>query len=313
MDPLTIVAKATLPLINKGSNVPEPVLTVCGLHDHLGKLRSFGTWKKGNAGHYSLPLYLDDGKTGSSRPCLIKFDGHSKYGLGFYESEDGKEEKPEVEDDKKKKKKKRNKPASIAFQYDSSPEVRQVDKLLNAALGAIMIEELKSLKKILAPGNPDVKAFARKVARNSSGSSQRVLRVTCYPGVTQLDGPDGKAVCMKDFPKETGAYQTVAEVASIDASINDGIISYGLVLYGKRLGKTEAIELLPLEYPEKEAPEAISKLEDIDETQLMADLKKKRKEEQKAKKEKKRKEINDEFDSIVTKIYEPKRVKKEED
>ena len=91
MDPLSIVAKASLPLIAKGSAIPEPVLSIGSLYKNLSRLKSNGAWIKGVAGHYSLPLILDDGKS-SNRPCLISFAGHSKFGLGFFEGNDDEKE-----------------------------------------------------------------------------------------------------------------------------------------------------------------------------------------------------------------------------
>ena len=151
-----------------------------------------------------------------------------------------------------------------------------------------MLKEEKNLKQVLAPGNSDVKAFARRAARSSTGSRIKVLRVTCYPGVTQLDGEDDKMYSMKDYKKEKGDYQVIADVASIDASMTGDVISYGLVFYGRRLGKSVTIERPPLEFPEKDAPEIAEAIGEIDEKEVLSNLKKEKKP-----KERKRKESGD--------------------
>src|SRR5439155_803773 len=123
----------------------------------------------------------------------------------------------------------------------------------------IMASHIETIKKILAPTDDDVTVHQRKAARRSSGAVQRSLKVTCYPGRTQLENLVGEKVAMSDFPKEEGDYTMVIDLAAIDASLEQGIITYGITIYGRALRVAAKVERQPLAWREDVEEEEAAK------------------------------------------------------
>ena len=280
------IVTATPPRIAQGAICPHAILKLSELKEHLHLLQSFGTWRKGFQGHYSLPLYFNDGKTGPSRSTLVQLSAFSKYGLGFYTEESGGQVK---EEEKPKGKKPRTKPATISLDYDTSPDVRMLDALLNPAVTVIMQGQISQLKKTFT-AEDDTKVVQRKAAKRSSGAVQKSLRVTCYPGRTQLENDSDVKVSMANFPKEEGDYNLVIDLASIDASMDNGIITYGLVIYGRAIKPSKKVERQPLAWREEseEEGEGKEKEELPDEAEILKNLKKIKRESTQAKKQEKK-------------------------
>jgi len=234
---MEVLATACEPRIASGAVPPHAILSLTDLEKHLECLQSAGSWKKGVAGHQTLPLYFNDGATGLSRPCLVQFKGHSIFGVSFFK---GKKKDGEEEDEPKDKKDKK-KSATIAFEEEAG-DIQKLDTLLNASVESIMKEHLPVLKTLLCPNNEDVYCIQRKASRASSGAIKRNLRATCYAGRVQLMDDSGKKYTMKDFISKLlpdADYICVAEIVGIDASFEKDVLSYGPTLHAKIVQQTK--------------------------------------------------------------------------
>lgn len=291
---------ADTPLIKAGAIVSSAVLTTKLLAQHLDRVKPYGTWRKGKAGHYSLPAYFDDGATGPSRPILVQISGYSKFGLGFFDEEKfGKKKagrpkkRSDPDEDPEKEDSKRQPSASIAFDYDKNVTIQALDAAVNASSKDHMKKMLPQLLSQVAPGKTqkEVTCIQRKAARAPSGMVQRSLRVIAYPGKIELQGKSG-VQSMDEYPKSVeGDYKMIIDWAGWDASFKDDVLSYGPVFYGRRLEQTEPVIRAPLEWTEDEDPKEF-KAEDTSEDAVYAILqakKKEEKEEKAAKQSKKRK------------------------
>lgn len=297
------IVTARTPVISSHANVKHPVLTLAELLTHIDCIQPKAAWKKGKRGHWSLPLYFNDGATGTSRPNLIGVKGKSNFGLSLYEGEDN--EKQSKGDDDKKTKKNFVKAWTIALDYQSSPEVQALDTILNASVKGIMIKHLPMLLALMQlPDDTEVETFQRRVARGTSTSAIKSARINCYPGSTQLEN-EGKLTSMALFPKRTaGDYHLIIDSASIDASQSDGRLSYGPVLYG-RVVKLACEEVLqPLSFREDEKAEKDTWNSLPSEEELGKQLKAKRdakEKEEKAKKQQSKKRKTEEGDKTKKK------------
>lgn len=284
------VVNARTPVISSRASVPHAALTLAELNKHLHSVQPKSAWKKGKRGHWSLPLFFNDGATGTTRPLLVDFKGFSNFGLSMYEGED-KDDKFSSKDEEEKpttKKKPYVKPFTIALDFDSSPEVHCFNALLNAAVSGIMTKQLPLLQAQVAPEDTEIQSFQRKVARASSGSSVKNVRIKCYPGSTQLE-EDGKQVSMEKFTKKAaGDYRVIVDAAAIDASMSEGQLTYGPVLYGRVIKLLKEEVRKPLQFREEAGQGEESWTSIPSEEELDKRLKAKRIEKEKAEKEKKK-------------------------
>lgn len=229
------VVIASEPIISEKAIVPHGVLTLTELVTYQDRVKPIGTWRQSAFGHATLQLYFDDDATGPKRTPYVQWEGTSKFGLGFYKGptvQKGKKSKK----DKDEKEKKGN--ASISIEYDSSPQAQVLDTVWNAITEDIMADNMSSLVQLLSPSNPHVACIQRSLARASSGYSQKKITVSCTPGKIELDKRGGTAVCMNDFPMDVeGDYTLITETPYLDASLRDGVITFGPVLHGKLLGE----------------------------------------------------------------------------
>lgn len=237
--------------IAEGACVESAFLTVQDLFTHADKVELKGGWKKGGHKHWKLPFYFNDGATGKSRPLLIISGGYSKYGLGFFKGDSaGKDDDNDERTEKKSKKKKTgNKPLTIAFDVDVNPGLKGLAVVMDMIVKNHMKTQLPKIKAILCPGQSDVTSTQRKTARSPAESDTRTVRLTCYPGGTQLE-TEGKCVSMKDFPQDTeGEYEFICDAIGIDASLKDDVLTYGPMLYGKILRLTDEVSTVPMVMP----------------------------------------------------------------
>jgi hypothetical protein len=294
------IVQVSTPKIAPGAVIPHAVMTLDEFCKNTHRLKALGTWKPGAAGHYSLPLYFDDGATGTNRPCLIQIKGFSTWGLGFFK---GESEVPiEPKEDKKEKKKRKTARADFSLDYDQSPQVQKADMYLNVTISQLIQgQHMKAFKNIASPGDGDVAVIQRRAARAPSGQITKRMSFSCFPGRTQLNW-GGVDVAMKDFPQEEGDYSVVFEVKGVDASFANSVITYGVVLHGKSIKNGLKIERAPLQHrDEEEEKEGEGEKEDLTEAALIKKVKgakqameKEEKEKKKqTKKRKAKKELND--------------------
>lgn len=264
------VVVADSPIIPAGADPANPVLYPKELKKYSKKV--MGTaWEDGAAGQKTLSVYLDDGKSGTARPVLIQFCAHSQFGLDFFKkkrssgySEEDDEEEPKKKSkgkgkETKTKKKPRQQPALITFDYNKSPHVQILDEALNKITENLMSIHLPTLKQLVAPGNEDkVTCKARSAARASSGRVRKGLRTSCYPGGCEFRTASGENVSFNTFLKSyRGDYRAIAEFGGITASYKDEVLSYGPVLYIKKLAIDEKVQRPTLEWREEEKEESI--------------------------------------------------------
>src|SRR5690349_16639266 len=130
------VYKASPPVVAEGALLSNPILTLDELSAAGGCVKPSGPWTKyGTSGHYKLPLYFDDNKSGKGRTLWVQFKGHSKWGLGFYKGGD------ESTDCKKHK--------QLTFDYDSSPEVQDLSGTLDLITTGLITSTEKELRQKL--------------------------------------------------------------------------------------------------------------------------------------------------------------------
>lgn len=316
------------PYISRNSQFPQPILTVKELQANKHRIQTQGDWKKGKLGHYSLALTLYDGA--SRRKPRVQLFGESPYGLDVFKGGDNtnvteeppayskensdshwepserKKRKNSSDDDeqtekkrKKKKEKKKSyiKPLTLALLAEESKDsniaafAQVVDPLITSLIKPKLPELVKQLK-LDSENTP----FYRRVARASSGSTEKMVRVTCYAGGTQLSITDeGNKVSMKNFPKGiAGPYGVVAELHHIDASAEKGLLTWGLVMYGKIINLEMNPEMsIPLKMRKKETEEIDFPLNPDGDSEATAEWLEKR-----AKKRKIKEEEEEEEDKI---------------
>lgn len=291
------IAVACPPYISPKSSFPFPALLLKEYAANADKIKPAGTWIKGKAGHYTLPIYFDDGVSGTGRDVWVQWRGTSKFGLGFFKKE-GEENSPQMEETdtgvkfkdeekkekkEKKKEKKRQPSANMSVDLDSSPQARQMDAVTNAIVRAIMVKQGPILREVLCPGsNSTLPLVVRRLARPPAGSSRNIIRVNAYPGSVQLEDKEGERLAMKDYLDQEGSYIFNTQW-NLDATYTNGVISVGPALHAKIIKQAEAVNKQPV---------AVRKEEEVDESEDMADedkifkdLSKTQKEAAKAKKE----------------------------
>jgi len=261
---------ADSPIIPTGAIPANPVLYPTEFDRHKKQVCAT-SWESGGGGQKMLSVYLDDFKSGCSRPVLTQFNAYSQFGLDFFKKkkktkgfadDDEEEEQPKKKgkgkgkEKDKKDDKPRQKPALITFDYNKSPHVQQLDTTLNWIVEEIMISGgyLAKLKSLVAPGNEDkVTSVMRPAARASSGRVKKGLRANAYPGGCEFRDKDNKNVPYNNFIKNyKGDYRVITEFAGISASYKDNVLSYGPVLYVKKLAINEKVQRPALEWREEE-------------------------------------------------------------
>lgn len=239
------VVIASEPIISEKAIVPHGVLTLTELVTYQDRVKPTGTWRQSAFGHATLQLYFDDDATGPKRTPYVQWEGTSKFGLGFYKGpslQKGKKSKK----DKDKKEKKGN--ATIAIEYDSSPQAQVLDTVWNAITENIMADNMDPLVQLLSPSNPHVACIQRQLARASSGYNQKKVTVSCTPGKVELNRIGTTSVCMNEFPMDVeGDYTLITETPYLDASLRDGVITFGPVLHGRLLAETTLTIKKPIE------------------------------------------------------------------
>lgn len=265
------VVTADCPVIPVGAVPSAPVLYPSELEKHKDKVLQT-SWEPGAAGQKMLTVYMDDGKSNTSRPVLIQFNAYSQFGLDFFRKKKNDKGFPEDDDEEEQPKKKgkgkgkgkekkddtppRQKPALITFDYNKSPHIQQLDKTINWIVEDIMIDHgfLLKLKSLVAPGNEDkVTAVMRHTARASSGRVKKGFRANAYPGGCEFRDKDGKNVSYNNFTKNyKGDYRVITEFAGISASYKDNVLSYGPVFYVKKLAINEKVQRPALEWRDEE-------------------------------------------------------------
>jgi hypothetical protein len=238
------VVTASEPIISADAVIPHAVLTISELVDNQDRIKPVGTWRPSAFGHATLQLYFDDDATGTTRTTLVEWQGTSKFGLGFFK---GEQDVPTQAAKGKKEKKMKKPSANIAIEYDSSPQAQVFDAVWNDTTERAMKGSVGSLIQLLSPSNPHVACIQREVARASSGYSQKKINMTCIPGKVELITKDNKNVSMNDFTKDVeGDYILVTDTPYIDASLNNGVITFGPVSHVRYLKETTLVVSRPL-------------------------------------------------------------------
>ena len=271
-----IIVTADAPSIPSGARPASAVLHPSELSAYDTKVEAT-SWEAGAAGQKMLSVYLNDGKSGTSRPVLIQFKAYSQFGLDFFKKkknekgfaeDDEEEELPKKkgrgkgkDKDKKEETKPKQKPALITFDYNKSPHVQVVDNVLTRITNRVMSDQgyLTKLKSLVAPGSEDkVTAVLRPAARASSGRVKKGLRASAYLGGCEFRDSSGKKVCYNDFTKNyKGDYVAIVEFGGISASYKEGVLSYGPVLYVKKLAIDTKVQRPELEWREDDDERAL--------------------------------------------------------
>lgn len=247
------IVVADSPVIPDGAVPPHAVLFPRELAKYKDNVQPTA-WEAGTAGQKTLSVYLDDGKSGTTRPILIQFKGYSHFGLDVFK---GKTSKKGFQEDDEEKKETNNKakPGLITFEMNKSPDVQFLDPVVNEIVKRIMKKHLKSLKKLVAPGEKesDVKDVCRTFAKAASGRVKKGAKVSCYPGGCEFRDKGDKIVSFNNFAKSyKGDYKIVVEWVGITATYKDSVLSYGPQFIGKKLVIDEKVQRPALEWREEE-------------------------------------------------------------
>jgi hypothetical protein len=254
------LATTKRPIIKAGGVFKNPVFTPKTLEKYEHRIESL-FWEDGAAGQKTLPIYFNDGATGTTRPLLIEFRAFSQFGLGFFKGKTdkkatkktGKKKRFDSEDDqptKKDKKSKEQEPekpkvkaANIAFDLNTSEDVQILDSIAANVVGRIMKDKLPALENLVSPGEK-LHTVYRKAARASSGRSRRSLRCSAYPGGVELYNEEKDHVPMSKFPMDLRDkdYRVIIEWTSINATNKEGVISYGPVFIVRTLGFDDSVQ-----------------------------------------------------------------------
>lgn len=277
--------KAEAIVIKPGAVCPQAVFTPKKVVDNISRVKPTEAWRKGKMGHYSLGAYFDDGVTGPSRSLLVQLTGYSRFGLGFFNEETAKKlGRPTKEEEDEK----RQKPASIAFDLDKSPDFVLFASAVNAVSKEMAKTMIPHLKSQVAPGRTDITVVYRGAARAPTGFTQKQTRVTCYPGRTELNTKDSnESVSMNEYKLGVeGDYKVLLEWAGWDASFSKDVLSWGPVFYGKKLKEAEPVIREALEWIEDEPTTALLSEDEVG-AQLRAKKKAEKAEKQAANKKRK--------------------------
>lgn len=254
------LATTKRPIIKAGGIPKNPVFNPRTLEKYQHNIEAL-FWEDGAAGQKTLPIYFNDGATGSTRPVLIEFRGFSQFGLGFFKAKtdkktqkkNGKKKRFDSEDDqpaKKDKKAKDQEPekpkvmaANISFDLNTSEDVQILDEVAAKAVARIMKDRLPALENLVSPGEK-LHTVYRKAARAASGRSRRSLRCSAYPGGVELYNEEKEHVSMSKFPMDVRDkdYRVIVEWTSINATNKEGVISYGPVFIVRTLGFDDSVQ-----------------------------------------------------------------------
>lgn len=225
------IATFRYPYIFPGSEVKEAVFTIPEFNRESRRIQMKDPFAKGakpNRGKISI--YLNDGTNKHPRSTYVEMDLFSEYGLSKYEGESS-DAVEVVETKEPAKGKKFNKPLTIAFSLESNPGLDKYAAGVDEIVTRIMTKELPKVTQQLCPGDAEVTIKHRKCAKISAGSTVRNVRLTAWPGSTQLlVGPTERPNSMNSFPQgETGRYKVIACPHHIDVVYKEGVLSYGCI------------------------------------------------------------------------------------
>lgn len=306
------------PYIYPGADPKTPDLTIDEMIFYSSCIlpTKANEWKKGRFNHYSLPVYFNDKTKNKRRRPLIQFQSFSDFGLSLYQGDDSTQEPKteEKEDPTDKKKKPRYKPLSIGFNADNDEDLGGFAGACDSLLKQIMLHEMDALKKTIGIKNSkEMMVNYKKTARDTPSSTDNTVRITCYPGSTELTtleehGPENHS--MASFPQSrTGRYRVLLDLHHIDACYKENVLTLGWVLNGKKVALQEP-ETSQVTFEWRDNGRIEDSPDIVHEEVAAPRKKRKAKEEEKAKSTDKEKDESN-HDKLL-KLYQAKKIKSEE-
>lgn len=236
------------PYITTASKYPEEFLTIkeFGEAAESGfiKTKTLNTYKKNRC---RLSLYLGDDPKNLSRPIYVGFKGYSKYGISKFKKQDEDtkkeetEEVPEVKDAKKTKQEQRKKLGSwsIAFSLEENPNMVTFCDIVDAKVKEFLAPLKAKIYDYFGVNVTETPLTYRKSGRATTGSSNKMLRLTVLPGRCELGPRDDYNVfeSLSTFETGPGIYDGVLHVDHIDISFEKEVVSVGAIIYAVMIRK----------------------------------------------------------------------------